>query len=206
MERIVVRFTERTALYLGQSASIDMERSSNTVSAWTPYTTRETRQTARTRIEHGVVGPDAANDTGDAPHCPNIYVTGMTVSRPSDGTHSWERTSLYLGQSGRPTWGCSSNTVSARMPLTTRETRHTARTSTLQTFRAPIVWRPSDGTHSRPIHGKDCDLSRTMRVDRHGTRIEHVVGPDDANDKGDAPHRPNVYVTNVPRANSVAPQ
>ena len=26
--------------------------------------------------------------------------------------------------------GCSSETVSARMPLTTRETRHTARTST----------------------------------------------------------------------------
>ena len=43
MERIVVRFTERTALYLGQSASIDMERASNTVSALMPLTTRETR-------------------------------------------------------------------------------------------------------------------------------------------------------------------
>ena len=68
------------------------------------------------------------------------------------------------------------------MPLTTHETRHTARTYTQQTFRTTIVvWRPSDGTHnSRPIlHGKDYALSRTIR----GTRIiEHGVGPDAAND------------------------
>ena len=54
------------------------------------------------------------------------------------------------------------------MPLTTHETRHTARTYTQQTFRTTIVWRPSDGTHnSRPIlHGKDYALSRTIRDDR----------------------------------------
>jgi hypothetical protein len=45
-----------------------------------------------------------------------------------------------------------------------------------------------------------------MRVDRHGTRIEHGVGPDAANDAGDAPHRPNVYETDVLRADSVAPE
>ena len=39
-----------------------------------------------------------------------------------------------------------------------------------------------------------------------GLLIEHGVSPDAADDKGAAPHRPNVYITNVPRANSVAPQ
>jgi hypothetical protein len=71
------------------------------------------------------------------------------------------------------------------MPRTTREMRHTARTYTQQTFRATIVWRQSDGTHSRLIHGKDCDallyLGQSASIDR-GLRIEHGVGPDAAND------------------------
>ena len=100
----------------------------------------------------------------------------------------------------------ASNTVPALMLLTTRETRHIARTSTLQTFRATTVWRPSDGTHSRPINGKDFALSRAIRSTDMGLLIEHGVSPDAADDKGDAPHRPNVYVTNVPRADSVAPE
>ena len=54
MERIVIRFTEMTSPYLGQSKSIDMGL----------------------HIEHGV-SPDAADDTGDAPHRPNVYVTDV---------------------------------------------------------------------------------------------------------------------------------
>ena len=37
-----------------------------------------------------------------------------------------------------------------------------------------------------------------------GLLIEHGVSPDAAGDTGDAPHRPNVYVTDVPRDDSVA--
>ena len=37
----------------------------------------------------------------------------------------------------------------------------------------------------------------TTRVDRHGVR--NGVSPDAADDTGVAPHRPNVYVTDVPR-------
>ena len=36
------------------------------------------------------------------------------------------------------------------MPLTTRETRHTAGTSAYQTFRVTVERRPSDRTYSRP--------------------------------------------------------
>ena len=36
--------------------------------------------------------------------------------------------------------------------------------------------------------------------------IEHGVSPDADNDTGETPHRPNVYVTDVPRADSVAPE
>ncbi len=40
-----------------------------------------------------------------------------------------------------------------------------------------------------------------------GLLIEHGVSLYAADDKGDAPHRPNVYVTNVTHAtNSVAPE
>ena len=46
--------------------------------------------------------------------------------------------------------GCTSVTVSASMPLTTRKTCHTAGTSAYQTFRVTVVRRPSDGTYSRP--------------------------------------------------------
>ena len=66
-----------------------------------------------------------------------------------------------------------------------------------------IVWRPSDRTHSRPIHGKDFALSRTIRSIDMGL---HGVSLDAADDTGDAPHRPDVYVTDVPRDDSVAPE
>ena len=39
-----------------------------------------------------------------------------------------------------------------------------------------------------------------------GLLIEHGVSPDAADDTGDAPHRPNVCVTDVPRADSVTPE
>ena len=122
MECIVVRFMERTALYLGQPVSIDMERCASL---------------------------DAVDDARDAPHRPNVYVTDVP---------------------------------------------------------RVIMWRPSDEMHRRPIHGKDCALPRTTRVNRHGTLIEHGVSPDAADDTGDAPHRQNAYVTGVPRDDSVAPE
>ena len=37
-----------------------------------------------------------------------------------------------------------------------------------------------------------------------GLLIEHGVSPDAADDTGDAPHRPNAYVTDLPRDDSVA--
>ena len=46
--------------------------------------------------------------------------------------------------------------------------------------------------HSRPI-----DI---------GLLIEHGVSPDAADDTGDEPHRPNVYVTDVLRDDSLAPE
>ena len=48
--------------------------------------------------------------------------------------------------------------------------------------------------------------SRTIRSIDMGPLIEHGVSPDAADDTGDAPHRPNVYVTDVPRDDSVAPE
>ncbi len=148
MERIVVRSTEKISLHLGQSGRPTWGCSSNTVSARMPLTTRETRHTARTSTLQ-------------------TFRTPPIVWHPSDGSHS--RPILH-GNKGLRSISIdmerASNTVSALMTLTTRETRHTARTSTLQTFRAPIVWRPSNGTYSCPIHGKDCDLSRTIRIDR----------------------------------------
>ncbi len=39
-----------------------------------------------------------------------------------------------------------------------------------------------------------------------GLLIGNGVSPDAADDTGDAPHRPNVYVTDVPRDDSVAPE
>ena len=54
MERTVIRFTERTSPYLGQSKSIDIGL----------------------LLGNGV-SPDAADDTGDAPHRPNVYVTDV---------------------------------------------------------------------------------------------------------------------------------
>jgi hypothetical protein len=92
MERIVVRYTERTALYLEQCASIDMERASNTVSPLMTLTTRETHHTARTSTLQTFRAPTvgrpsdlgrcpgptrtfivhAADDTGDTPYRPNV--------------------------------------------------------------------------------------------------------------------------------------
>ena len=39
-----------------------------------------------------------------------------------------------------------------------------------------------------------------------GLLIGNGVSSDAADDTGDAPHRPNVYVTDVPRDDSVAPE
>ncbi len=39
-----------------------------------------------------------------------------------------------------------------------------------------------------------------------GLLIEHGVSPDAADDTGDAQFRPNVYVTHVPRDDSVVPE
>jgi hypothetical protein len=39
-----------------------------------------------------------------------------------------------------------------------------------------------------------------------GLHVGNSVSPDAADDTGDAPNRPNVYVTDVPRDNSVAPE
>ena len=39
-----------------------------------------------------------------------------------------------------------------------------------------------------------------------GLLIGNGVSPDAADDTGDAPHRPNVYVIDVPRDDSVAPE
>ena len=44
-----------------------------------------------------------------------------------------------------------------------------------------------------------------MSIDM-GLLIGNGVSPDAADDTGDAPHRPNTYVTGVPRDDSVAPE
>ena len=64
MERIVVRLTERTSLYLEKTAPIDMGL----------------------LIEHGF-GLDAADDARKAPHRPNVCVTDVPrdVSVAPDG-------------------------------------------------------------------------------------------------------------------------
>ena len=129
---------------LSRTIRIDrQERASNTVSALVPLTTRETRHTARTNTQQ------------------TFRLSDGTYSRPIHGKDCALSQTIRVDRQER-----ASYTVSALVPLTTRETCHTARTYTQQTFRASIVWRPSDGTHSRPIHGKDCALSRTIRVDR----------------------------------------
>jgi hypothetical protein len=88
-------YTERTSLYLGQSASIDMGL----------------------HIGNGV-SLHAADDTGDAPHRPNVYVTDALraiVWRPSDGMQSRPITRKGLRSISdnprRSTWDCTSETV-----------------------------------------------------------------------------------------------
>ena len=47
-------------------------------------------------------------------------------------------------------------------------------------------------------------LSCTILFERQWAARRNGVSPDAADDMGDAPHRPNIYVTDVPRDNSVA--
>ena len=65
----------------------------------------------------------------------------------------WSRSAVpreTLRNPRRLTWGCTSVTVSAQyMPLTTRETCHTAGTSAYPTFRVTVERCLSDGTYSR---------------------------------------------------------
>ena len=89
------------------------------------------------------VSPYAADDTGNAPHRPNVYVTDV----PRDdkvAPDGWNvQSPLYLGQS------------------------------------API---------------------------NIGLLIGNGVSSDATNDMGNAPYRPNVYVTDVPRDDNGAPE
>ncbi len=61
------------------------------------------------------------------------------------------------------------------------------------TFRATIVGRPSVRTHSL----KSIDM---------GLLIRNGVSLDAADDTGNAPYRPNVYVNDVPRDDNGAPE
>jgi hypothetical protein len=47
-------------------------------------------------------------------------------------------------------------------------------------------------------------LSCTIQFERQWAARRNGVSPDAADDMGDAPHRLNVYVTDVPRDESVA--
>ena len=48
-------------------------------------------------------------------------------------------------------------------------------------------------------------LGQSVSIDM-GLRIGNGGGPNAAEDMEDVPHRPNVYVTDVPRDDSVAPE
>ena len=63
-------------------------------------------------------------------------------------------------------------------------------------FRATMMGRPSDGTHSPPITRKGL---RSFAYNPRGLLIGNGVSPDAADDTGDAPYRPNVNVNDVPR-------
>ena len=98
--------------------------------------------------------------------------------------------------------------MSARIPLTTREARHIARANVY------VTDVPSDGSVApERWNAKSADytdwtslyLGQAASTDK-GPCIGNGVGPDAADDTADTPHRPNVYVTDVPRADSVAPE
>ena len=56
------------------------------------------------------------------------------------------------------------------------------------------------------LHGRDFAISRTIRVDRHEATSTGISGgPNAADDAEEVPHRPNIYVTDVSRGDSVAP-
>ncbi len=69
------------------------------------------------------------------------------------------------------------------------------------TFRATIVWRPSVRLHEKTL----LFLVQLKSIDM-GLLIGDGVSLDAADDTGDAPYRPNVYVNDVPRDDSVAPE
>ena len=60
---------------------------------------------------------------------------------------------------------------------------------------------PCGGLECGPVRGPPQPASIDM-----GLLIGNGVSPDATDDTGDAPHRPIVYVTDVPRDDSVAPE